>query len=255
MGFAPTDTQRELAETSRRYLRDRYPSDRVATLAEAGDHDLDAWPALRRLGWLDADLGPVELALLAEQSGRALHPVPWLVTAALTLPVYAAAGTEPAGPATLADGTATRPATPDGDRWYLDGEIADVVGAPVARELVVAARTEEGAALFAVRPDDAEVSVISYPTLDPLRGSGDVLLRRAPARRLVDSPAAQPMLLRLAYHASLLFAAEGVGVADQALTSAVGYAGMRHQFGRPIGSYQAVSHPLAEGYADLETAR
>ena len=94
-----------------------------------------------------------------------------------------------------------------------------------------------------------------YPTLDPLRGSGDVRLRRAAARRLVDGPAAQPMLQRLSYHASLLFAAEGVGVADQALASAVRYAGVRQQFGRPIGSYQAVSHPLAESYADVETAR
>lgn len=255
MEFSPTDTQRKLAATSRRYLQDRYPTDRVATLADAGDHDLDAWPTLERLGWLDDDLGPVELALLAEESGRALHPAPWLVTAALALPVYQAAGIAPAGPATLADGSTSCRATSDGGRWLLDGDVADVVDAPDAFELVVAAQAEDGLALFSVGTGQAGVAVTSYPTVDPLRGSGDVRLRQAPARRLLDSPAARPILQRLAYHASLLFAAEGVGVADQALTSAVRHAGMRHQFGRPIGSYQAVSHPLAESYADLETAR
>jgi len=263
MQFSPNDTQREFAATSRRYLEERYPADRVAALAATGERDLDSWPALERLGWLDADLGPVELALLAEECGRALHPTPWLVTAALALPVLHAAGTTPTGPATHADGSAGCRATPDGDRWCLDGEVADVVDAPAVRELVVAARvadgaeegTEGGIALFAVRPDQAGVALTSYPTVDPLRGSGDIRFRGAPARRLVDSPAAQPMLQRLSYSASLLFAAEGVGVADQALASAVRYAGIRHQFGRPIGSYQAVSHPLAESYADLETAR
>ena len=129
MEFLPTDTQRELAATSRRYLADRYPPERLAALAGAGDRDLDAWPELERLGWLDDGLGPVELTLLAEECGRALHPLPWLVTAALALPAFSAAGSTPGGPATLADGSATCAAVPDGERWLLDGEVADVVDA------------------------------------------------------------------------------------------------------------------------------
>jgi alkylation response protein AidB-like acyl-CoA dehydrogenase len=258
MDVALTDAQRELASAARRHLEDRYPAERVAELAGSADHDLGAWPALDRLGWLDAGLGPVESALLAEESGRALHPAPWLVTAALALPAYHAAGTVPTGPATLADGSVTCRATHDGAGWRLDGEVADVAGADVARELVVAAQTEKGLALFAVRLDETAgtgVTIDGDHTVDPLRGSGDVRLHRAPARPLVESPAAQPMLQRLAYGASLLFAAEGVGVADHALASAIGDAGMRHQFGGARRPFDTAGRALAESYADVETAR
>jgi alkylation response protein AidB-like acyl-CoA dehydrogenase len=255
MDFALTETQREFAAVARRYLDDRYPPARIAALADAADHDPAAWPTLERLGWLDADLGPVELALLAEESGRALHPAPWLVTAALALPVFRAAGTAPAGPATLADGSQTCRAARDGVLWRLDGDVADVVDARAARELVVAAGTDSGPALFAVRPEEAGVTLTEHSTVDPLRSSSDLQLVQAPARMLIGSPAAQPLLVSVAYRAGVLFACEGVGVADHALTSAVQYAKTRHQFGRPIGSYQAVSHLLAESYADLELAR
>jgi alkylation response protein AidB-like acyl-CoA dehydrogenase len=255
MDFTLTDTQREFATVTRRYLEDQYPADRIAGLAEAADRDVDAWPTLERLGWFGADLGPIELGLLAEETGRALHPVPWLVTAALSLPVFHAAGSTPAGPATLADGQDSCRATRDGVRWRLDGEISDLIDANAAHELVVAARTDRGLALFGVRLDGAGVFRTEHSTVDLQRGSTDLQLVQAPARLLVDDPDAGPLLVRLAYRAGMLFACEGVGVADHALTTAVKNAGVRHQFGRPIGSYQAVSHLLAESYADVETAR
>lgn len=255
MDFAFTETQTDLRDAVRHYLQDCYPPERIAELADGAGHDLAAWPELQRQGWLDPDLGLVELVVLAEESGRALHPTPWWATAGLALPVYQAAGVELPGPATLADGSRTCLAGPDGDNWRVEGTAAAVVDATAAAELVVAADTRDGVALFGVRPDRAEVALAERASIDPLRGLADLTLHAAPARLLVGPPAAAPLLTTIGHRATVLLAGEAVGVAARALELAVDYAQTRHQFDRPIGSYQAVAHQLADSYAGLELAR
>jgi alkylation response protein AidB-like acyl-CoA dehydrogenase len=254
MDFAFTETQTDLRDAVRRYLDDSYPVTRVAEIADGTGYDADAWPELCRQGWLDQDLDLVDLAVLAEESGRALHPTPWWTTAALTLPAYAAAGTAPDGPATLVDGSTGCRAVPDGDGHRISGLVAAVVDARAASELVVAADTGRGVALFAVRPGP-EVTDTPRTGIDPLRGLSDVEFDAAPARLLVAPPAAAEVLTAIARRAAVLLSAEAVGVAGRALELAVDHAKVREQFDRPIGSYQAVAHLLAESYAELELAR
>ena len=252
MDFATTTAQRDLADAARRHLSDRFPPSRLAAATDHGVPDPEDWAALERQGWLDAELGPVDLALLAEESGRALLPQPWVGTAGSALPVYRSAGLPLPGPATLADSPDMCGAreTPD---WRVNGSAPGVVDAHLATELVVAATTRQGVALFGVAP--SEVSIAVRDDIDPLRRSATVRLLDAPARLLADPGRTAELLPALRLRTATLLACEAVGVADGALAEAVRYAGIRTQFGRPIGSFQAVAHQLAEAYAEIETAR
>ncbi|WP_410600332.1 acyl-CoA dehydrogenase family protein [Amycolatopsis sp. lyj-90] len=253
MDFALTEDQAGLKAAARTYLEDTYDLERIAALADEGGQDLAAWPELVRQGWLDPDLDLAEFVLLAEEGGRALHPVPWFATAGPALPVYLAAGVDLPGPATLADGSTTcRAARRDGV-WRLDGAVQAVLHAEVATEIVVAARTPAGVALFGVDPD--AVSVSPRVGVDPLRATSDLALAGAEGRLLAGPPSAAPLLAAIRGRTTTLLAGEAIGVADRALEIAVGHAKTRTQFDRPIGSFQAVSQQLADGYAEVELAR
>ncbi|AGM09198.1 acyl-CoA dehydrogenase family protein [Amycolatopsis keratiniphila] len=253
MDFALTEDQAWLKAAARTYLENTYGFERIGSLADEGGQDLAAWPELVRQGWLDPDLGLAELVLLAEEGGRVLHPVPWFATTGLALPVYRAAGVGLPGPATLADGSGTCRATRRDDGWRLDGAVQAVLHADVAAEIVVAARTPAGVALFGVDP--AAVSLSARDGVDPLRAASDVALAGAAGRLLAGPPSAAPLLAAIRSRATTLLAGEAIGVADRALAIAVDHAKTRSQFDRPIGSFQAVSQQLADGYAEVELAR
>ncbi|MDQ1721473.1 MAG: hypothetical protein QOI26_1207, partial [Pseudonocardiales bacterium] len=99
------------------------------------------------------------------------------------------------------------------------------------------------------------VTLTERAGLDPLRRVAELSLTGAPARLLLDAPAAGPVLALIDQRSRMLLACEAVGVADRVLELAVDYAKTRTQFGRPIGSYQAVAHQLADSYAAVELAR
>jgi hypothetical protein len=204
MDFALTDFQHDLRAAARRYLDDRYPPERVGELADTTGYDDGAWPELDRQGWLDPDLGTVELTLLAEEGGRTLHPVPWWSTVAYALAVYHAAGLPLPGPTAFVDGATGCRATRDGSTWRIDGTVTEVVDAAHVTGFVVAAGTPDGVALFAV---DGGIRCTPREGVDPLRRGADVALdgtparppgrrvpgRRAPARRRVRRPGAGPL--------------------------------------------------------------
>lgn len=255
MDFATTATQDELAQAARRYLTDRYPPSRVAEFAGRGTQDIGAWPELRRQGWLDPELGIVELAMLSQENGRALHPVPWWSTVSMALPAYQAAGLELPGPASYGDGRTTCRARHDGTAWRLDGQVPRVVDAAGAVEVVVAAATGTGTSLLAIRTTDPGVELVPDGGLDALRQSATVRMVHAPGRLLLAGEAAEATRATVERRAAALLCAEAVGVGQQALAMAVEHARVRVQFERPIGSFQAVAHRLADSYADLELAR
>ncbi len=241
MDFALDEAQEELRSQSRAYLAARSPLAEAATLTETEPGwDADGWSRIAALGWLGvsvperlggAGLGFVEEAILLEEFGRALYPGPYLATLALALPAL----TEEQLAAVAAGG----------QRWSV--ELAP--GGPVPNlhqvDLVVAERGGELVALPAAGAAE--------PSVDPSRrvgrlapGAGTVLRRGEGAGRARRS-------MRLRGRTAL--ALEGVGLAAAVLELGVEHARTREQFGRPIGAYQAVSHKLADTYAEVELAR
>ena len=236
MNFGFTDEQREIRDTARSLLARRGAFAR----ARAGLHP-ELWEELRGLGWPGIAIGPdygggglgvIELAILAEELGYALAAVPLLTSAA------AAAVIERAG-------------SPDQrDRWLpglADGSFRGALG--IASESLVAGApgadvvvtVEDGAAWVIAEP---MVEVVE--TVDPTRGYGRVAGERVP---LPGDPSAGTDI------ASLLLAAELVGVCQHALDTTVAYVKERKQFGAPVGSFQAVSHRCAEMLVLTEGSR
>jgi len=255
MDFALTETHDQIRGTARGFLAERYPSGRIAEIADSSGTDTTSWTELVRQGWFDATLGTTELAVLAEESGRALHPTPWWSTLSFAVPTFTAAGIPLTGPAAFADGTGSCVARQSGSRWLLEGRVEAVVDASAATIVVIAVGTADGTALFTFDPGSAYATWSAGDDLDPLRPQADLALAGVPARPLATGPAARRMLTEARRRASVLLACEAVGVAGNVLQIATEYARQRHQFGRPIGTYQAISHRLAECYADLELAR
>ncbi|MGC5052450.1 acyl-CoA dehydrogenase family protein [Micromonospora sp. DT48] len=258
MDLTLTRDQLDLREAARRFLRAACSPATVAVLADNGGWASGTWPELIRQGWVDPELSAVELTLLAGELGYALLPVPWWTTVGLALPAYHAAGESPPGPATMVDGQgggATVPAASrDSGGWRIDG-VASAVDAAPATEFVVVAVADGEVALFAVPAGPTGPVCAPAEGIDPLRVVSDLTFDGTRARLLAGPPDAAGLLARIRDRAAVLLAAEAVGVAERALEFAVEHAKVRTQFGRPIGSYQAVSHRLAECYADVELAR
>ncbi|MCX5064935.1 acyl-CoA dehydrogenase family protein [Micromonospora lupini] len=288
MDFALTGEQEALRDTAAKYLAD-----------DRGVDDRRPWTEVTNLGWLDEELGTVELALLAEQLGWARSPSPWWATVALAGPALRAAGRPVAAPATLvwawengpdtlaeAVAAARRPsgidpaataARPSGD-GARGGTTS--TGAPGVGCAVAADGTLTGRAIRVPHAVDAVDLVVAVPgpygvelrlvdasavratpagaggqALDPSRPVSTVDLTGVPSTILVAADAAADVLALTRRRALALLAAEAVGVAARALAWASGYAATRTQFGAPIGANQAVAHPLAECYGQVETAR
>ena len=216
MDFALNEVQQELKQQARAWLAEKYPLDRDWD----GPED-DRWPELAELGWLDvaaAELGFVEEALLLEELGYALYPGPYLMHV-LTLPALG-----PDDRAAAARGEVRWSAEGGGiTPWLLQVDVvvdADGNAQP--------ARGEEIASIDPSRP----VGRLERSNGTPLPGGrGNV------------------------HRARTALAAEALGVAQRALDLGIEHAKTRQQFGKPIGTYQAVSHQLADTYTDVELAR
>jgi alkylation response protein AidB-like acyl-CoA dehydrogenase len=263
MDFAFSEEQQMLRAAAREWLADRYPADRVAELADSDDGwDPAVWAQLTELGWLDPELDLLEQAVLAEEAGYALLPAPWFSSVGLAGP---ALGGPPARPTTLAwadDAASTLReaassvacrADDDVDGWRLTGVKRGVPDVTVAEEAVVVARAAHGVALFRVDLTAHRDAVHPLSTVDRTRRLGELRLDDTPAEPVEGDAAA--VLRDARRRAQSLLACEAVGVTQRALDLAVEYAKTRTQFDRPIGSYQGVSHRLANVYAALQLAR
>jgi len=256
MDFAFSEEQELLRAAARDFLSDRYPVDRVVSLVE-GDPgwDPDSWKELEQLGWLDPDLGLLEHAVIAEECGRALYPGPLWSTLGLARPAgydgdrpATLAIAEPGGPVSLLDAASVN-ATVAGDR--LTGTKTFVPDASVVDEIIVVARGDDGVGAYAVPVDAAGVSVTSLSTMDHSRRLGGVSFDGAPTRRV--GGAAE--LAETRRRALALLACECVGIAQRALDTAAEHAKQREAFKRPIGTFQAISHKVADMFTATELAR
>ncbi|ORA01749.1 acyl-CoA dehydrogenase family protein [Mycolicibacterium bacteremicum] len=213
----------------------------------------------------------VDQAIAVEELGAALATGPLFGTVYLAIPALVAAS---AGAArddllgALADGTRTAAfAVPDRSGAFdpaavtvtggelLSGSAERVVDADAADEILIAATGPGGVALYAVDASAPGVQRTRLVTLDLTRPQASIELTDAPARLIAGPDEAERVITHALHAGSTLLAAEQVGAAQHLLDLSVDYAKSRLQFGRPIGSFQAVKHRLAEGMVDLEHAR
>jgi alkylation response protein AidB-like acyl-CoA dehydrogenase len=249
MNFDLTDDQRSIQRTARDFLASAYPAAEVRRLAyesERGFTD-EGWAAMCELGWPallvpeehgGLGLGVVELAVVQEELGAALAPSPFLSTVAAAA-VIADAGSDeqrarwlPALAAGEARGAVATVLDDVGWTAVPDADGADVI---VVRENDVWALATDTSA-EAVAPLDAT------RRLWRVRAGGELESLPGEGARAYDVVA-------------VALAAESVGVARRAMDMAVQYAKEREQFGRPIGTYQAVSHACAQMLLEVEGAR
>ncbi len=287
--FEFTGDHEALRSTVRAFVEEAFPEAQVRRLMAAPS-------ALERPGWErmarelglqglvvpeecgGAGAGPVELAIVLEEFGRRLVPVPFLSTALATIALvggdravtagYLEAVAEGRVVATVAlaedgggwDAAGVRCAAVsgdgdgDGDGWRLTGTKSFVPDGLEADLLVVAARTEAGVGLFAVDGAADGVSRSALEVFDLTRRLARVRLDGVAATPL-SAPAEAAAFDRFLDAARIAVAAEQAGGADFALAMAVGYAKERVQFGRAIGSFQAVKHLCADAFVDVESAR
>jgi alkylation response protein AidB-like acyl-CoA dehydrogenase len=227
MDFAFTEEQLELKRQARAWLSERYPLDRAWSDGEGDAAQDDRWAELAELGWLGVSVGEaeggvglgfVEEAILLEELGYALYPGPYLATIG-----FALAALGPEDGTAVASGQTKWSAEVNGLVPWLDSvdKVVDMDGN---------AQEARGEQLVSVDPS-RPLGRLERTNGTPLPGHRDIPRARA------------------------AMAAEALGVAQRVLELGVQHAKTRQQFGKPIGVYQAVSHQLANTYADVELAR
>jgi alkylation response protein AidB-like acyl-CoA dehydrogenase len=290
--FAFSEEQEMLRRSTRDFLAKECGSNAVRKLMESPDaYDPALWKKLAGLGWTSLGIPEqyggagtfLDLIVVLEECGRALLPGPFFATMGLAVPALIEAGTESQKKEALgaiADGKAratlamtepsgrwdasgvTLAAKPVAGGWRLDGVKLFVPDAEGADYMVVAARTrgegEKGISLFLVKGRPKGMSVTQLQTLDMTRRWSEVRFDgvQLDADALMGAPDQgwAPLKRALEWGTAAL-CAEMVGGAQKVLEDSTEYAKTRHQFGKPIGIYQAVSHKLADMLVLSESGR
>lgn len=273
-GYALTVEQDQLRSTLRKFLASTTSESAVRTLVETPDgFDRATWQRLgSEIGALglavDEDLGGagaglVEQAIASEEFGRSLFPGPVFGTVVLAIPLLAALGGNQVLPSLISGETTACVAIPHGAIGFdadsigveeshgrLTGEVRQVVDGD-ADIIVVAARTSEGIGLFVV--DDANRERLH--TLDQTRRQVRLRFDGVAGTPLISGADATRAAERALCVSTALLAAEQVGGAQKLLEISVEYASTRWQFGRQIGSFQAIKHRCADMLVLVEHAR
>jgi alkylation response protein AidB-like acyl-CoA dehydrogenase len=288
VNLQPTEEQKLLRESVAKFCAAELPMLRVRSLAEEpGGLTAELWRKIAEQAWLGVlvpeehgglGLGVTELGIVTEEMGRALVPGPYLACAALAAAALAlsesdrmkrrwleplAAGDARGTVALLEAGGqlgarhVAAAARKTGGGYRLEGKkffVSDLAASDFA---VAAARTgsgEEDVLLFLVETAAPGVSVERNALTDSTSRSGQLILEgvEVPAEAVLGGWDLARRVLRVA---NVALAGSSVAGAERVLETAVAYARTRKQFGVPIGSFQAVKHPLANVFAEIESAR
>ena len=286
MDFTLTPEQDDAAALARKILTDRCTQDRLRDVEATGERfDRELWKELGDAGLLGlalpeelggAGFGVLELCSVIIETGRAVAPLPlpWHAAAAMAIAEFgtaaqkrdwvpAAAAGENVLTAALSEDRVDVPSRPtttgdrDGDRWRLTGAKTVVQSGTVADLVVVPADTPDGITVFLVRPEDAGVRIdrqrindgdsVARLELDGVMLGDDRVLGAVGQGSEVTRWLSERFVVGLC--------ALQLGIAEGALALTAAYAGTREQFGRPIGTFQAVSQRLADGYIDVQGIR
>ena len=287
MNFDFSDEQKQMRDTARKFLAEKCPPKAVRAVLDGNAHlDRDLWKGLAEMGFLGiaipeafggAGAGYLELCVIAEEIGRALAPVPFSSTVYLAAEAILLAGSAAQkqkwlpliasgaaiGTLALFEGkgnpspksiqlTAAGGSLTGIKKPVPDGAIADFV--------IVAARTgstgrDSDIAMFLVEMNSAGIEARALTSIDPTRGQAELTFKNCAAEPLGAPGEGWSLLSQLLDRAAVLTAFEQIGGADRALEMGRDYALDRIAFGRPIGSFQAVKHMLADMYVSATLAR
>jgi alkylation response protein AidB-like acyl-CoA dehydrogenase len=279
MNFDFSDDLKQLRDEARRFLTERCPTTVPRRILEGdASYDHALWREMAEMGWTGASipeqyggagLGHLAVCVLAEELGRAAAPVPYASSVYLateTLLAYGSAEQKASWLPRLAAGEVigcfavaehpgafvARRIDAQASDGRLHGTKQAVADGDIADFAIVAARG--GAWLHLVDLSGPGVTRETIATIDPTRSHARLTFDDASAQPLpgADSPDAIHHILD---RAAVMMAFEQVGNAQAALDMACAYARERYAFGRPIGSFQAIKHKLAEVYVALELAR
>ncbi|HSV35085.1 MAG TPA: acyl-CoA dehydrogenase family protein [Ramlibacter sp.] len=289
MDFNLTDEQQMLRESAARFVREQYGFEARRKWVADGGWSRERWSQYAEMGWLSLSIPEalgglgcsfVETALVAEELGRGMVLEPFVGCAVLAArliergdaPGFAAqreallagiadgsaitllAHSEPGSRFELDSVKARAKPTPAG--WVIDGTKMMVPGAPAAAHFIVSARVEgEGTALFLVHREAVLLS--SYPLIDGTR-AGDLELHGVAVGHdaLMAGPGSAVAVLEEALdRAALAQVAEALGCMEAVLALTSEYLKTRHQFGQPIGKFQALQHRMAEMFVEVQETR
>jgi len=290
--FAFSEEQEEFRQTLRRFFEAVSPFSEVQRLMEAPEpFDRGVWKQMgEELGLQGVHIpekyggqgfGFLELGIVFEEMGRTMFCSPYFSSIALAANAILNAGSEAdcqrwlpelaSGEtigtlALLDDGdhwdaaSVSLEAARDRDAWVLSGRKRLVTAGPAARLVVVAARLpgtrgEDGIGLFVVRSDAAGYEATPLEAIDPTRPLADIEFDGVRAAPLGEPGSAGAALERTLDQGRVCLAIEAAGGAARCLECAVAYAKQRIQFGRPIGSFQAVKHTCAVDLLEVESAK
>jgi alkylation response protein AidB-like acyl-CoA dehydrogenase len=287
MNFAFSDEQEELRTAVRRFLSEKSPETEVRRLMDTTEgYDPAVWSQMAdQLGLqsltIPEEFGGsgftyVELIVVLEEMGAALLCAPFFSTVALAANALMTSGDDGAKKEYLpgiasGETIATLAITEDngkwdfsgiecaaekkGDEWVLNGHKMFVIDGHVANLIVVAARTAKGVSLFAVQGDAAGLTRTALPTMDQTRKQARLEFDGVAASLIGTDGGAEAGLSKTLDLAAVALAAEQVGGAQRVLDASVEYAKTRIQFGRPIGSFQAIKHKCADMLLEVESAK
>jgi alkylation response protein AidB-like acyl-CoA dehydrogenase len=273
--FELTDEQAELQRIAREVAEREIPPALVRSAVEDDADTSGLWKTFVSLEWPGltvpeaqggSEATAVELAVLLEELGRAADPSPLLATTTQHLPLVrdvlrgevraarleAIAAGSPG--AALLDAEAVM-ATRDGDGWRLEGTAAHVLDADRADELVVVAEADGGVGVFLVPATAATIT--REPSIDASLHLATVRLAgvAVPAERAATGPEVADAVARARQEALTGLAAVMVGASQRVFDLVLDHIRQRHQFGVPIGSFQAVKHMAVDVYVAIERAR
>ena len=290
MNFSFTEEQEELRRYTRQWLDENCPLETVRHLMDTDrGYDSRQWAMIAAMGWQGmaipsqwggAGFSFLELFVLLEEQGRSLFCAPFFSTVVMAATVVEEAGderqkqeilsaiaagnlvatvafTEPNG-RWDADGITAQAQAREGGGWTLNGTKSFVLDGHIADLLVVAARTDQGVSLFLVPAGVEGLHRSRLQTMDQTRKQAEVELANVELGAdalLGPDGGGWPVLERMMEMAVVALSAEQVGGAQACLEMAVSYAKVRKQFGRPIGSFQAIKHKCADMLAQVEAAR
>jgi alkylation response protein AidB-like acyl-CoA dehydrogenase len=287
MNFDFSDEQKQLRDQARRFLSEKSPPKAVrAVLDGQASYDRGLWKGLAEMGFLGvaipeefggAGAGHLELCVIAEEIGRSLAPVPFSSTVYLAAEAIQLAGSDAQkrkwlaaiasggaiGTLALFEGRGNpqpQAIKLSASNGVLDGVKKPVPDGAIADFAIVAARTastgrETDISLFLVDLSSEGIERKPLINVDPSRGQAEISFRNCAAEPLGPANEGWSILSRVLDRAAVLLAFEQVGGADRALEMGRDYALDRIAFGRPIGSFQAIKHMLADMYVSATLAR